>query len=67
MTTRVMEPEWIFPFEGMAVGDSFFIPTLKISEMLYVIDCRSKVAQVRVKAYASSKEGHLGVRVWRIG
>jgi len=51
----------------MAVGDSFFIPTLKIPEMLYVIDCRAKAAQVRVKAYASSKEGHLGVRVWRTG
>ncbi len=67
MTIKVVEPEWIFPFEGMAVGDSFFIPTLKIPEMLYVIDCRAKVAQVRVKAYASSKEGHLGVRVWRTG
>jgi len=67
MTLRVLEPEWIFPFEGMEVGDSFFIPTLKIPEMLYVIDCRAKVAKVKVKAYASSKEGHLGVRVWRVG
>jgi len=67
MTLRVLEPEWIFPFEGMEVGDSFFISTLKIPEMLYVIDCRAKVAKVKVKAYASSKEGHLGVRVWRVG
>lgn len=67
MTLRVLEPEWIFPFEGMEVGDSFFIPTLKIPEMLYVVDCRAKVAKVKVKAYASSKEGHLGVRVWRVG
>lgn len=67
MTTRLMEPEWIFPFQGMAVGDSFFIPTLKIAEMLYAVDCRAKVAQVKVKAYASSKEGHIGIRVWRIG
>jgi hypothetical protein len=66
MTTRLTEPEWIFPFEGMGVGDSFFIPTLKIAEMLYAVDCRSKVAQIKVKAYASSKEGHIGVRVWRI-
>jgi hypothetical protein len=50
----------------MGVGDSFFIPTLKIAEMLYAVDCRSKVAQIKVKAYASSKEGHIGVRVWRI-
>jgi hypothetical protein len=67
MVTRISEPEWIFPFEGMSVGESFFIPTLKIPEMLYVIDCRAKVAKVKVKAYASSKDGHLGVRVWRIG
>lgn len=67
MKEKVQEPEWIFPFEGMAVGESFFIPTVKIPEMLYVIDCRAKAAQVRVKAYASSKEGHLGVRVWRTG
>jgi hypothetical protein len=66
MTTRLTEPEWIFPFEGMGVGDSFFIPTLKIAEMLYAVDCRSKVAQIKVKAYVSSKEGHIGVRVWRI-
>jgi len=61
-----MEPEWILPFEGMNVGDSFFIPTLKIAEMIYVVDCRAKAAQVKVKAYAASKEGHIGVRVWRI-
>jgi hypothetical protein len=61
-----MEPEWVFPFEGMDVGDSFFVPTLKIAEMLYAVDCRAKVSQIKVKAYASAKEGHIGVRVWRI-
>lgn len=60
------EPEWILPFEGMNVGDSFFIPTLKPSELIYVIDTRAKVAGVKVKAYASSKDGCLGVRVWRV-
>jgi hypothetical protein len=64
---KVVEPEWIFPFEAMAVGESFFIPTVKIPEMLYVIDCRAKEAKIKVKAYVSSKEGHIGVRVWRIG
>ena len=32
------EPEWIFPFEAMEVGQSFFVPTLKPSPMLYAIE-----------------------------
>jgi len=63
---QIPEPEWIFPFDGMNVGDSFFIPTLRPAEMLFTIDNRAKVAGIKVKAYASSKDGHLGVRVWRI-
>jgi ethanolamine utilization microcompartment shell protein EutL len=64
---RLQEPEWVFPLDGMEVGDSFFVPTVKPAEMLYKIDTCAKVAKVRVKAFASSKEGHLGVRVWRVG
>lgn len=64
--TRIEEPEWVFPFEFMKPGDSFFVPTLKPLEMLYVIDSRAKTAKVKVKAYPSSKDGHLGVRVWRV-
>ena len=64
--TRVEEPEWLLPFEFMQIGDSFFVPTLKPMEMLYVIDTRAKTAKVKVKAYTSSKDGRLGVRVWRI-
>lgn len=65
-STKIEEPEWVFPFEFMNPGDSFFVPTLKPLEMLYIIDSRAKTAKVKVKAYASSKDGHLGVRVWRI-
>jgi hypothetical protein len=65
-STRVEEPEWLFPFDFMQIGDSFFVPTLKPMEMLYVIDTRSKVAKVKIKAYTSSKDGRLGVRVWRV-
>lgn len=65
-STRVEEPEWLFPFEFMQIGDSFFVPTLNPIQMLYTIDVRSKVAKVKVKAYTMSKDGHLGVRVWRI-
>jgi ethanolamine utilization microcompartment shell protein EutL len=64
---QLTEPEWIFPFDGMEVGDSFFIPTLKPAELIYIVDTRSKIAKVKVKAYASSKDGCLGVRVWRVG
>jgi hypothetical protein len=67
MQQRVQEPEWIFPFEGMDIGESFFIPTLRPAEIIFIVDTRAKVAKVRVKAFTSSKEGHLGVRVWRIG
>jgi len=56
----------VFPFEGMRVGDSFFIPTLKVAPMIYAIDCGAKRAGIVVKAFASSKEGHLGVRAWRV-
>lgn len=67
MTERVEEPEWIFPFQQMLQGESFFIPTLKPAEMIFIVDTRAKAAKVKVKAFASSKEGHLGVRVWRTG
>lgn len=66
MTERLEEPEWIFPFDGMEVGDSFFIPTVKPAEMIYVVDSRAKISGIKVKAYTMSKEGHLGVRVWRV-
>jgi hypothetical protein len=62
----IKEPEWVFPFEGMCIGDSFFIPTLQPTHMIYVVDTRAKIAGVRVRAFTSQKEGHLGVRVWRI-
>jgi len=60
------EPEWLFPFDSMEVGDSFFIPTLEPSGLIYIIDTRAKAAKVRIRAYASVKDGCLGVRVWRM-
>jgi hypothetical protein len=50
----------------MDIGDSFWIPTLKPAEMIYIIDTRSKDAGIRVKTFAAAKDGCLGVRVWRI-
>lgn len=65
-TSRLEEPVWLFPFEGMEVGDSFFIPTLRPAHLIFVIDTRAKVAGYRVKSYATMHEGLLGVRTWRI-
>ena len=60
------EPEWIFPFEHMERGESFFIPTVKTSNMIYAVETRAKVIKIKVKAFATTKDGHLGVRVWRL-
>jgi len=62
---RLSEPEWLLPFESMRVGDSFFIPTLKPAELIYIIDTRAKVAGVRVKSFTTIKNDHIGVRTWR--
>ena len=42
--TEFKEPEWIFPFEGMLIGDSFFIPTLDPSHMRIVAPHEMKEA-----------------------
>lgn len=66
MKTMLSEPEWIFPFEGMLVGDSFFIPTLKTSPMIYAIEMGAKRSEIKVKCFVTKKDGCLGVRAWRI-
>lgn len=60
------EPEWVFPFEGMEVGDSFFIPTLLPTELLYALDCGAKRARVKIKSYIVVNNDLLGVRTWRM-
>lgn len=62
----ILEPEWLFPFGGMEIGDSFFIPTLRFAEMIYAIDCGAKRAGILVKSFVTHKDGHLGVRAWRV-
>jgi len=64
--TEFKEPEWIFPFEGMLIGDSFFIPTLDPSHMLYAIEKGAKRSQVVIRCFVTQKDGCLGVRAWRI-
>ena len=47
------EAEWVFPFESMEVGDSFFIPTLKTAETIYAIESGAKRAKVKVRAFVT--------------
>ena len=63
---QLPEPEWIFPFSSMEVGDSFFIPTLRFAQIIYAIDCGSKRADIKVKSYITAKDGHIGVRTWSV-
>jgi hypothetical protein len=63
---RMTEPEWYLPFEALYIGDSFFIPTLKPKEMIYILDTRAKTAKIKVKSYVTSKDGLMGVRCWRV-
>lgn len=66
MTSQWREPEWLFPFEALEVGDSFFVPTLTPAPMIYAINCGAKRAGIKVKSYVTTKEDMLGVRTWRI-
>lgn len=58
--------EWVFPFQGMDVGDSFFVPTLKPAGAIYTIESLAKDVHAHVQARPAIKDGYLGVRVWRV-
>jgi hypothetical protein len=60
------DPDWIFPFEFMEIGDSFFIPTLKSSNLIYAIEKGAKKAKVRVKTFSVVEGDFMGIRTWRI-
>lgn len=60
------EPEWTFPYSGMEIGDSFFIPTMKPAYMYYVIDSTSKRHGITMKVFTVTEKGVLGVRAWRV-
>lgn len=61
------EPEWLFPFEFMDIGDSFFVPTLRPSHLIYTIDVTSKKVGIQMQAHMRYEKGVLGVRAWRMG
>jgi hypothetical protein len=64
---QLKEPEWLFPFEGMDIGDSFFIPTLRPADMIYAIESGARRAKIKVKCFVTAKDGCLGVTTWRKG
>jgi hypothetical protein len=61
------EPEWLFPYEYMLVGESFFIPTMRPAYMGYIIDTTSKKVGIKMKTFTCTENGVLGVRSWRMG
>jgi hypothetical protein len=60
------EPEWVFPYEFMEVGESFFMPTLRPAYAHYIIDKTSKKVGVVMKTYTVTEDEVLGVRSWRV-
>jgi hypothetical protein len=66
MASEFQEPEWLFPFEALGIGDSFFVPTLQPAPMTYIIDTRAKAAKCKVRTDIRVENDCLGVRVWRI-
>jgi hypothetical protein len=60
------EPEWFFPYSGMGIGDSFFVPTMKPAYLTYIIDTTAKRFGIRVRCFTTSNKGVLGVRTWRV-
>jgi len=50
----------------MAIGDSFFIPTLHPEELIYAINCGAKRAKMRFRPFIIVYNGLIGVRAWRI-
>jgi hypothetical protein len=60
------EPEWVFPFQYMEVGESFFMPTIRPPYAHYVIDKTSKKVGVVMKTYTVKEDDVLGVRSWRV-
>jgi hypothetical protein len=66
LLTDFREPEWIFPYLTMEVGDSFFMPTVRPAYGHYIIDVTSKRVDVIMKTHTVIEDNVLGVRAWRI-
>ena len=60
------EPEWVFPYEFMEVGESFFMPTIRPAYAHYIIEKTSKKVGVVMKTYTVTEDEVQGVRSWRV-
>lgn len=60
------EPAWRFPFIGMGVGDSFFIPTNAVEAMMYKLRTAAAEFGIGVIVKARVEDDIVGVRVWRL-
>lgn len=58
--------EWLFPFDSMQAGDSFFIPSVKTAELIFSIERGAKRSKVRVKTQIVIEDDLMGVRTWRL-
>jgi hypothetical protein len=60
------EIEWLFPFDSMQVGDSFFIPSIQTGPLIFSLERGAKKAGVRVKTQVVVEDKLMGVRTWRV-
>jgi len=54
------------PIEFMVVKDSVFIPTLKPTELRYIINRVVKELEYTVEMRVTVEDGYLGLMVWRL-
>ena len=54
------------PIEFMVVKDSVFIPTLKPTEVRYIVKRIAKELEFTVEMRTTVEDGYLGLMVWRI-
>jgi len=54
------------PIEFMVVKDSVFIPTLKPTEVRYIVKRVAKELEYSVEMRNTVEDGYLGLMVWRV-
>lgn len=54
------------PIEFMVAKDSVFIPTLKPTELRYIINRVVKELEYTVEMRVTVEDGYLGLMVWRL-
>jgi len=54
------------PIEFMVVKDSVFIPTLKPTEVRYIVKRIARELEYSVEMRNTVEDGYLGLMVWRV-